>query len=568
MRARGGLRVNLQQRPSVGSATHVRELRKWAPLFESDAGVAGIFIFATAGTPGRCLASGWLFLTLTDLSIQAGTSSLEFRWISNRRPPMKNACSARWRFNWEIRLDRFGPVAIIYGDAGPVLLTASGSGNEYRSAAGDKLTIDGEQATFARLDGTEDVFDAQGRITRRQTRLGEQFAASYDANNRLSRIHGPYGSFLQFTVDDAGRVTRVRASNGSAVQYEFSAGELARVTSDQNGSVAYRYGTQGLPSEIDHPQFGRLAFRYDGQGRVLSRRWIDGTEETWAHDDQNRAVRHTDPAGATTTYRTSADHRQEETIDASGHKTVVIYNEAGRIQQLAGATGQTVTYAYDGLGRVTRMNAPPVGSIQFGYDGPSRQPRWLAGTAGRTWSFDYDADDNVLGVREGGSQSVAFEYGSGKRINKVRNCNGRDILLAYDDYGCVKRLSRQRGLPPNSSTIWLETWCATEPVGRSYLRTYDQAGRLTGLREPDGATTQYRYASSGLLEEIIDPCGGACYRYRGRTIEVTDPAHRSRRYVYDAAGRLESIIGGTGDCSRFDYDAAGISCDVSIPRAE
>ena len=188
---------------------------------------------------------------------------------------------------------------------------------------------------------------------------------SYDAKNRLSRIDGPHRSFLQFVLDDTGRVTRVRSSNGSSVQYDFHDAQLAKVSADHGGSVSYLYDAEGLLSQIEHPQFGAVTFQYDDQGRVLSRGWIDGTEETWAYDDKERTVRHTDPAGAVTTYRTSADHRREETVNALGHKIALVYNEAGQVSQMTGPTGQTVTNTYDEHGRIVRIEVPQVGAIRL-----------------------------------------------------------------------------------------------------------------------------------------------------------------------------------------------------------
>ena len=531
---------------------------KDVPPEEPEAGADGVFLFAAPEHQGIVEPrSGRLCLSVTDLSIRAGASGLHLQRRLRAQAATEGLLGTRWRFDWEIHLDRLGRVAVIDDPSGPVLLSAT-SDREFRSPAGEKLIVGDEQSTYTRLDGGIDVFDADGRLVRREIRGGEPLVLTYDAQGRLSRIDGPRGSFVQFVLDDAGRVTRARGSNGSSVQYAFSDGELAEVASDQ-GAVAYRYAEQGRLSRIEHPQFGSIALGYDDRGRVLSRQWIDGTRETWAYDDPNRAVRHTDAAGAVTTYRTSADHRREETIDALGHKTVVVYDEAGQVHQVTGPTGQTVTNTYDDRGRIARMETSRVGSLQFEYRGESRQPISLAGPSGRSVSFDYDADENLIGVDESGSPGVAFEYGPAKTIEKVAACNGREVSFAHDDQGRLKSISHAQGIGTefeydSAGNLVREK----DPLGGVTSRTYDKAGRLTSVREPDGATTQYRYSPGGLLTETVDPSGATTrYRYRGRTIEVTDPADRTTVYAYDAAGRLEGITDAKGGCSRFEYDAAG-----------
>jgi len=75
--------------------------------------------------------------------------------------------------------------------------------------------------------------------------------------------------------------------------------------------------------------------------------------------------------------------------------------------------------------------------------------------------------------------------------------------------------------------------------------SFDQAGRLIGLRAPSGATVNLYYSRRGQLQQVVDPQQRKLsfnYYPNGRLKTLTDPAGQRTRYSYDSQGNLDYAV--------------------------
>ena len=109
--------------------------------------------------------SGRLVLTTTDLRVPAGPVTLEVQRSLGTAPNKRGLLGNRWRLNWESRLVRAGRRVLIDEAGRTVPFEPAKRGGGYQAASGERLVFDKQQqALRTRPDGTQERFDAQGRL--------------------------------------------------------------------------------------------------------------------------------------------------------------------------------------------------------------------------------------------------------------------------------------------------------------------------------------------------------------------------------------------------------------------
>jgi RHS repeat-associated protein len=527
-------------------------------------GLAALFAFCpTAGAQETVdPRSGQLFLSVTDLTVQAGPVTLEVRRALQNAGRVPGLLGKRWRLNWESRLIQAGPLVLIEEMTGAAPFTQEGTRGEYKSATGDRLVFDQTgRAIRTKLDRTKETFDAQGRLVERDYRNGNRAVFSYGADGRLTGIDGPQGSFLRFTINKAGRLTQVEASTTATVRYVYQSDDLTELQRPPAPPSQYAYFKDGRLARIEEPVSGAVQFAYDFKGRVMSRRWADGSKERYEYDDRTSRLRYTDPVGAVTTTQWSQDKRREEVTDPLGRRSVLEYDGLGRPLSVTGPTGATSRLAYDALGRTVAVTNAVGQVTKFEYLGESSLVQAITQPGSQRQVFEYDPHGNLTAVRIGtdtitvftynpngsiatssgrGTPKRAFTYHPDGRLKSIANALEESTQFEYDRRGNLVR--------------------EINPLGGVTVRSYDAQDRLVSLTDPIGGTTRYEYDAKGRVRSIIDAAGVVTrfeYDPRGRLVAETGPTGLVTRYEYDAAGREVKVIEPGNRITTRRYDALG-----------
>lgn len=509
-------------------------------------------------------SSGQLLLSATDLIVPAGPVTLEVRRSLLTQPDRPGLLGARWRMNWEPRLFRSGPQAVIHDDSREVVFKLDEATKRYRSPAGEVLVFQADRAVRTSPDGSRETYDDRARLIEREDPRGNKTVLAYDADGRLSRIDGPFDVSLRLVTDADGRLTRIESSTGATVRYAYGT-EAPAEPLDGGMSVDYAYDAGGLLVRIDLPHLRSTQFTYDAQGRVTSRHWADGTGEHYERDDAAGTLRYIDAAGNLAVTRWDLGGRRAELTNPLGHKTTIEYDAQGRPLAVVGPTGLEAHFAYDALGRTVRVEDPVAGTWQFEYLGDGALPSAILDPHDDRQSFDYDERHNLLSVTSSADRqrNATFEYYPNGLVKTAATGDGTRWSFTYDAAG------RRASATDAAGGTWTFEYDAQgnlareiDPLGGTTAWTYDAQGRTASLTEASGAVTRYEYADGDGSSSVtvIGPTGGV-YRFvydrRGRLAEETDPAGRTTRYHYDPVGRLESVTDAAGQSYRFEYDPGG-----------
>lgn len=279
-----------------------------------------------------------------------------------------------------------------------------------------------------------------------------------------------------------------------------------------------------------------------------------------------------DGAGDVTTRTVGGSQVTQTTFDLEGHPIDVVvdpaglnrdthatYDAAGRLVGTSlsdGSRTESVTSSLDANGNVVTQSVND-GSTQLVTDYTRDQrglpigvtdPRGAA--TGNAPAYTTNSTYNELGlltsttappvtVEQQGSQptterpQTVYGYDVFGDLTDVRDPNGNITHVDYDAASRPVETDEPAYTPPGSSAT-------LHPVIK---RTYDKAGDLTSLTDPNGNTTNYEYD------------------YAGNVITKTGPTLNGTRpvthYTYDADNELTGVTDPTGAVTNYDYDAMG-----------
>ncbi|NHZ83892.1 hypothetical protein F2P44_32175 [Massilia sp. CCM 8695] len=175
--------------------------------------------------------------------------------------------------------------------------------------------------------------------------------------------------------------------------------------------------------------------------------------------------------------------------------------------------------------------------------------------------LEYSEDGLPTKIQRPNGQMVGLEYGLRQRLasSTVRDASGRTETTRYE-YDVAGQLIR-----------------TTAPDGSALSYTYDDAHRMTGLRDRAGNSISFTLDAMGnvVRQEVKDP-GGKLVAQTTRAFDALSRLQREQRsakdpgarFEYDAAGNLTSSTDPAGRTSKGTYDTFNRLIQQMLPAAD
>ena len=383
-------------------------------------------------------------------------------------------------------------------------------------------------------------YDALGQRTKTIDPNGNVTTRSYDSLKRPNQIIQPQALPNQ---------------SSSVIKTDFDGSDRVLAVTDPRNLVT-RYTVNGLGNTTSQqsPDSGQQTFTQDAAGNIISRTDARGKKTTYTYDALNRLIKANYPSGKDTVYE----------YDGGPSATPQTPNIKGKLTKIIDESGSTA-YTYDGFGRLSTKtqtvgtgDTAKVQSMALTYGVPGN-PNTPDPSAGQTTSITYPSGGRLnlsydtLGRLSGLSWSPVNLNGSGTNTDP-----GAVIPLLTNlqttAFGAVKGWSWGNGtatpVAPNDPT-------------RSYVRTYDLYGRMTGyplgrvgtVQNPIDSPSQqglYRtlgYDNAGRLMTYLHLGGPTGSTAQTNTIDQT--------FAYDGMDRLIWANVGGSPTYGYEYDATG-----------
>lgn len=417
---------------------------------------------------------------------------------------------------------------------------------------------------------TQFAYDQLDRPYQATDKLGKLRTYSFDANGNatgqtLRQVVASVNNLADsgsVRYDDADHVVARVDAAGNVTAYGYdAAGNLVSVTNADNYTVSYEYDSSNRRLRSVDQAGHSASVTYTAGGKILSGTDPNGDVTQYTYWDATRdgrlktvtyplvsALGQTSPRSISYDYDANGNTTTATVTPAAGttgpalaaRVTSATYDELNRPVRVVGpqytdvtrgAVCPVTTYQYDGLGDLINVKAgyTPSPCTTAGSDSLTLQHHYayddfgrrVASTDGlsRTWTFVYDANNNLKQVTDSKTQITKYTWGTGHQLLTRTDQSGRTATYNRNILGQVL------------SVTYPEV---------NYTYTYDTDHRLTTVTDSRGnKTLTYKWSPGGLLNSVTDGDG------------------RQTSYLYDPVGRMTGITAPNGDSVAFQFDAGG-----------
>lgn len=229
---------------------------------------------------------------------------------------------------------------------------------------------------------------------------------------------------------------------------------------------------------------------YDHMGNLIEvNDSLKGTNK-YEYDEHGYISIRTNPLGAKEKTKRTAFGKILEKISFDGEISNYEYDEINQLRRISTSTND-ISYQYDDFGRVNKIESTLLGTTEYSYN-----------------------QDNLT--------------------ESITNNDGTQTVLDYEGQELVSaRKYSESGKMIEDVSAYYVTQRSTLGQER---RQFNRRGDLTNLIDAEGKGIQYRYASNGLVNEIIYPKG------------------ESTKFEYNQNYLLKSISSPNGTTTEFDVD--------------
>jgi RHS repeat-associated protein len=418
------------------------------------------------------------------------------------------------------------------------------------------------------------TIDMAGRVVRSQ-RGAETQALPRDAAGRITRLERNDGTRYAVSYDHAGRLEAITDAQGSRQEVRF----------DAESNVVQ---TQARDAAGNVP-FDEVRYEYDPAGRLVA----DNRGNHRTYDLLGRLIRETDPLGRRSIYQYDALGRQvvqeerargpqiarmrktalDDNDDIRAVTRLHYRNDRAEASEIVAANGATTAMEQDDFGRTVRLISPDTGTTVAKFDEADRIVQ-LVDAVGNRFRYTHDSLGRMIErtishpERPGATDRAEWRY-EGANLVESSNQHQAD-RYRWDVHGrLVRKTVHLRTSGPGSAGHLFET-----------RYRYDDAGRLSEKRLPDGLVVVHRYDAHGresavllrypngqeqpiIASVVSDAVHGVreltfgngvvtanARDRRGRLVGIATAARRSggppeplysQRIIYDAADRIVAI---------------------------
>jgi RHS repeat-associated protein len=444
---------------------------------------------------------------------------------------------------------------------------------------------------------------------------GRTATRTYNAATRTFTDTSPAGRQRTTTVDGQGRVVQQQQGNLTPTHFTYnSRGRLsARVQGGR--SAALSYDAQGRLAALADPAARTVQFQYDAAGRVIRQTLPDGREITYTYDATGNVTSISPPGRPAhvftyTPVNLEKDYTAPAVSGGGTQQTLYTYNADRQLTGITRPDGQGVQLHYDAGGRlqtqalptaqVSYTYAPTTGNLQtvtstgtgantvtYSYDGALLTSSTWAGIVAGTVSRTYDDNYRITSQSVNGGNTISFTYdkddlltGAGamtlSRDAQTGLLAGTSIgtvsdTLTYNDFG---ELSMYEATVSGTAALTVQytrdtlgrITQKTETIGGvtdTYVYSYDQAGRLTEVKQNGVVISTYTYDANS--NRLTGPTGTTTYTYDAQDRFLAQHSGLSTQdYGYTANGELQSKTVGS-QTTTYTYDVLGNLLSVTLP---
>ncbi len=379
-----------------------------------------------------------------------------------------------------------------------------------------------KKVTDGRKDSTTLEYDGSHRVVK-EVQAGHERKWTYGSTpGTETTLKEPNGSTTLEKFNEAGEATEVTRAKGTGVEtttkYEYNSKtyNLVKMT-DPNGHV-WEYG-------------------YDSEGNKTSETDPSKDKREWKYDKKHDLETETTPEGETTTYKLNSAGEPEaikRPIGTETQETKYVY-EKGQVTEATNPLGDVTKYGYNEAGNKTSETDPEKNERKWEYNKDSQV---ISETSARGFATEIERDERGLPTKitDPLKHTTEYAYDGNGNIETETDGNKHTTKYAYNEENLPTKVEE----PKTSSE--------TE---------YDSEGKMTAHKDGEGHKWEYKRNQLEQITEEINPSKHTTkktYEKAGDLETLEDPEKNTTTYKYDESNRLKSISYSTKKPSEVTYE--------------
>lgn len=395
-------------------------------------------------------------------------------------------------------------------------------------------------------------------------------SVSYNTSPATSRSYNYTNSSFPFNMtsltDEDGNTYEswTYDSYGRALTDQLGTGANANLTTITYNDTA---GTRTVQNALGQKVTSAYSAIQNDNKPVSSSRtataYVAAATEGFTYDSNGITATWVDWNGNKTVFTNNVHGDPTTIVEASGtsiaRTTTIAYDPTwAHLPDTITTTGLTTSFTYDGSGNpLTRtLTDTTTQSVPYSTNGQTRTthftwnnflPQTVQTPNGNTTTFTFDSTGALTNIQNALSQNtqITSHTGGGLPLTIV-DPNGVTTTLTYSTRNSLL-----------TSTV------ATSAGNLTTTNTYDAAGNLTQVKQPDGSYLNNAYDTAHRLTTVTDYFGNSINltldALGDRTVSnIENPSSvvtRGHTAVYDTLGRTYQDIGGMSQTTQYAYDS-------------
>ena len=478
-------------------------------------------------------------------------------------------------------------VMLVYGNFKFLVFERNTDGT-YTSPKGDYSTLSFVPEPFGGYsrttkDGTNYLFDRNGKLVGYLDRYQRRTTYTYDTNNRLTRITHSNGESTLFVYGSDGYIDTITDPMMRVTRFSHdSKGHLLQIIDPDNTTRSFEYGADDrLLSQLDKKQRAKN-YGYDKMGSVIQVIRPDNTQV----DLVSKITKLTNQRGGSSMVVVNDDSNSSNFLDAKGNMTKIETNTFGSATKSVDPMGQTISYVrdednnitgstdkrgnstsstYDSMGNLTSFTDANARNYSYGYmSNPAENFHQITSSTdakGNRTTYTYDTRGNMTRITMPNSRSTSFVYTGYLMTSMTRTGDNLDVshYFEHDTNGnpTIIRDSGRRVINTRTYSSSGNILTNTDALGNTTTYTYDNMNRLLTQTDARGGVIRYAYDNMGNLTSITDQRNHVTsfqYDAMDRLVRVTDPGLFTEEFEYDANGNMIERTDKNGAVITSQYD--------------
>ncbi|MFL6621742.1 MAG: DUF6531 domain-containing protein, partial [Sulfurifustis sp.] len=445
-------------------------------------------------------------------------------------------------------------------------------------------------------DRMVEKYNSLATIERQIDSNGRTTTYNYDhGTGVLNNVTGPFGHQTPITFS-GNHIATIKDPTGNTYTYSYDGNNnLTQVTYPDGAAKLYHYENTDFPhalTGISYKEPGgnpvRYAtYSYDANGKAIVTEHAGGVQHFGFSYDSDTQTTVSDAINTQEVMTFSSNLGIKNLVSnvnsSDGKALIQTFDASNNLSCRHDEEGRVTTYLYNSTNQLT--------SKTEGLTGSCASP--VATTATRTMTYQYlptiaDLPTVITypSVFPGQSKRVTLAYDDTGHpfLPTAITLSGytpsgapvsRAVALTYTSAGQVATINGARTDVSDLTTFTYNNCTSGGSCGRptsvkdalnhiTNFNTYDAAGRLTQMTDPNALKTNYTYDTRGRVKTITQtPSGGTArtttyiYNAANNVTSVTFPDGIVLTYTYDAAQLLRQVTDNLGNKVVYDYDLKG-----------